>query len=141
MYCKVIDKKAGRLIMVSMNKGVHQRKAGFLVQKPASFDERPYFWLDHDTKGEEAMLREGQVRIPSGCAVSGIIAKDGRRLSGESIIKSISIMHDRSNGLGAASPAMGSIPNIRTITPSTCFTTIRPPRRLVRISSTAILMW
>ena len=36
MYCKVIDKKAGRLIMVSMNKGVHQRKAGFLVQKPAS---------------------------------------------------------------------------------------------------------
>ena len=87
------------------------------------------------------MLREGQVRIPSGCAVSGIFAKDGRRLSGEAIIKSISIMHDRSNGLGGASPAMGSIPNIRSITPSTCFTTIRPPRRPVKNSLMIISMW
>ena len=46
------------------------------------------------------MLREGQVRIPSGCAISGIFAKDGKRLSWESIVKSIAIMHDRSNGLG-----------------------------------------
>ena len=73
-----MTKKAGRLIMISMNKGVHQRKAGFLVQKPASLLMNALtFWSDHDTKGEEAMLREGQVRIPSGCAVSGIFAKDG----------------------------------------------------------------
>ena len=46
------------------------------------------------------MLREGQVRIPSGCAISGIFSKSGERISGDKIIKSIATMHDRSNGLG-----------------------------------------
>ena len=59
------------------------------------------------------MLREGQVRIPSGCAVSGIFAKDGRRLSGEAIIKSISIMHDRSNGLGGGFAGYGIYPEYK----------------------------
>ena len=45
-------------------------------------------------------MLEGQVRIPSGCAISGIIDKSGKRMSGEAIIKSITVMHDRSNGLG-----------------------------------------
>ena len=30
----------------------------------------------------------------------GIFARDGRRMSGEAIIRSIALMHDRSNGLG-----------------------------------------
>ena len=48
------------------------------------------------------MLREGLdgARIPSGCAVSAIFSKSGERRSGEDIIKSIALMHDRSNGLG-----------------------------------------
>jgi len=46
------------------------------------------------------MLLEGQTRIPSGCAISGVISKSRKRMSGEAIIKSISVMHDRSNGLG-----------------------------------------
>ena len=29
------------------------------------------------------MLKEGQVRIPSGCAISGVFARDGRPISGE----------------------------------------------------------
>ena len=35
------------------------------------------------------MLKEGQMRIPSGCAISGIFARDGRRMSGEAIIRSM----------------------------------------------------
>ena len=47
-----------------------------------------------------ALMREGQFRNPSGCAVTGIIDRSGRRMSGECMIRSISVMHDRSNGLG-----------------------------------------
>ena len=51
------------------------------------------------------MLREGKstagdFRIPSGCAVSSVFSRSGKRLDGSDIIRSIEIMHDRSNGLG-----------------------------------------
>ena len=29
------------------------------------------------------MLREGEVRIPSGCAISAVISREGERMSGE----------------------------------------------------------
>ena len=58
-------------------------------------------------------MREGEVRIPSGCAISGIINKKGERFSGESIIKSISVMHDRSNGLGGGFAAYGIYPDYK----------------------------
>jgi len=57
--------------------------------------------------------QEGQVRIPSGCAISGIINKSGRRMSGEAIIKSITVMHDRSNGLGGGFAAYGIYPEYK----------------------------
>ena len=47
-----------------------------------------------------SLPREGEVRIPSGCAVSGMFSKSGKRMNGEQIIRSIEVMHDRSNGLG-----------------------------------------
>ena len=53
------------------------------------------------------LLREGQVRIPSGCAISAIMNRKGARFSGERIIRSISLMHDRSNGLGGGFAAYG----------------------------------
>jgi glutamate synthase domain-containing protein 1 len=59
------------------------------------------------------LIYEGQVRIPSGCAISGIIDKSGRRMSGEEIIKSISVMHDRSNGLGGGFAAYGIYPEYK----------------------------
>ena len=59
------------------------------------------------------MQREGQIRIPSGCAISGIIDKSGRRTSGEAIIKSIAVMHDRSNGLGGGFAAYGIYPEYK----------------------------
>lgn len=59
------------------------------------------------------MLLEGQIRIPSGCAISGIIDKTGKRMSGEAIIKSIAVMHDRSNGLGGGFAAYGIYPEYK----------------------------
>lgn len=56
---------------------------------------------------------EGEVRIPSGCAISGMFAKSGRKFSGEEIIKSISVMHDRSNGLGGGFAAYGIYPEYK----------------------------
>lgn len=52
-----------------------------------------------------------QPYIPSGCAVSGIISKKGRRINGEVIVKSITVMHDRSNGLGGGFAAYGIYPD------------------------------
>lgn len=59
------------------------------------------------------MQREGQVRIPSGCAISGVIDKSGKPMSGEAIIKSIAVMHDRSNGLGGGFAAYGIYPEYK----------------------------
>ena len=56
------------------------------------------------------MLKEGQIRIPSGCAISGIINKDGKRVDGGKIAKSIAVMHDRSNGLGGGFAGYGIYP-------------------------------
>lgn len=58
-------------------------------------------------------MREGQIRIPSGCAISGIINRSGKRMSGEAIIKSISVMHERSNGLGGGFAAYGIYPEYK----------------------------
>ena len=46
------------------------------------------------------MKKEGQVRIPSGCAIAGIFSRSGERIAGDRIVRSIASMHDRSNGLG-----------------------------------------
>lgn len=60
-------------------------------------------------------LREGQIRIPSGCAISGIISKDGVPINGEKIIRSIATMHDRSNGLGGGFAGYGIYPQYKDL--------------------------
>ena len=57
------------------------------------------------------MDREGIVRIPSGCAISAVISRDGQKMNGESIIRSMVPMHDRSNGLGGGFAAYGIYPD------------------------------
>jgi glutamate synthase domain-containing protein 1 len=49
-------------------------------------------------------------RIPSGCAISGVMSEEGRRIDGSVILKSIACMHDRSNGLGGGFAAYGIYP-------------------------------
>lgn len=61
------------------------------------------------------MLREGidNIRIPSGCSVSAIFSKSGKKINGERIVKSISLMHDRSNGLGGGFAGYGIYPTYK----------------------------
>lgn len=54
--------------------------------------------------------REGEVRIPAGCAIAGIMDRSGARHDGSDILKSIALMHDRSNGLGGGFAAYGIYP-------------------------------
>ena len=53
---------------------------------------------------------EGQVRIPSGCAIAAMISKEGNKVNGEKIIAAMKPMHDRSNGLGGGFAAYGIYP-------------------------------
>ena len=59
------------------------------------------------------MKLEGQVRIPSGCAIAAVISREGRRMTGEKIIESMKPMHDRSNGLGGGFAAYGIYPEYK----------------------------
>ena len=59
------------------------------------------------------MKAEGQVRIPSGCAIAAVISREGRRMTGEGIIDAMRPMHDRSNGLGGGFAAYGIYPEFR----------------------------
>ena len=61
------------------------------------------------------LRREGEIRIPSGCAISGIINKKKKRISGADIIKSISLMRDRSNGLGGGFAGYGIYPDYKEL--------------------------
>ena len=61
------------------------------------------------------MKLEGEVRIPSGCAISAVISREGKRMTGESIIHSMIPMHDRSNGLGGGFAAYGIYPEYREL--------------------------
>lgn len=54
--------------------------------------------------------REGDVRIPAGCAIAAIMDKSGARHDGSDILRSIALMHDRSNGLGGGFAAYGIYP-------------------------------
>lgn len=62
-------------------------------------------------EGESYVKKEGQIRIPSGCAISGIIHKKGKPvINGSQIVDSIAVMHDRSNGLGGGFAGYGIYP-------------------------------
>ena len=59
------------------------------------------------------MVKEGMVRIPSGCAITAGISKGGRGMTCESIINAMKPMHERSNGLGGGFAGYGIYPEYR----------------------------
>ena len=59
------------------------------------------------------MMREGQTRIPSGCAIAAVISKEGKMISGETVAAAMKPMHDRSNGLGGGFAGYGIYPEYR----------------------------
>ncbi|MBQ6550352.1 MAG: glutamine amidotransferase family protein [Lachnospiraceae bacterium] len=56
------------------------------------------------------MTREGDVRIPSGCAIAAVISREGKKMTGEAITEAMKPMHDRSNGLGGGFAGYGIYP-------------------------------
>ncbi|MGE4485553.1 MAG: glutamine amidotransferase family protein [Oscillospiraceae bacterium] len=61
------------------------------------------------------LYREGEVRIPSGCAIAGAISKKGRNICGETIVKAMVPMHERSNGLGGGFAGYGIYPQYKDL--------------------------
>lgn len=59
------------------------------------------------------MEKEGNIRIPSGCAIAGVFSKNGERMTGEKIVDSMTVMHDRSNGLGGGFAGYGIYPEYK----------------------------
>ena len=59
------------------------------------------------------MKREGEVRIPSGCAIAAVISRDGKKMTGEMITNAMKPMHDRSNGLGGGFAGYGIYPEYK----------------------------
>ncbi len=55
-------------------------------------------------------MRDFYEKEMSGCSVAGIMSEEGRRFSGELIMKSISVMRERANGLGGGFAAYGIYP-------------------------------
>ena len=62
------------------------------------------------------MKKEGEIRISSGCAISGVINRSGKPMSGKAIVDSIAVMHDRSNGLGGGFAGYGIYPEYKEYT-------------------------
>lgn len=71
-----------------------------------------FFYL----KEEITMLKkEGETRIPSGCAIAGIFSREGKMIPGDVIVRSIATMHDRSNGLGGGFAGYGIYPQYKDL--------------------------
>jgi len=58
-------------------------------------------------------MDERHFRIPSGCGVSGIMARNGMPLGGDRILTSICNMMERGNGLGSGFAAYGIYPDFK----------------------------
>ena len=52
-------------------------------------------------------------KIPSGCAIFGMMDESGNTFSGSRVIDGIALMHDRSNGLGGGFAAYGIYPQYK----------------------------
>ena len=61
------------------------------------------------------MKLEGEVRIPSGCAIAAVISREGKGITGDLIYNAMKPMHDRSNGLGGGFAAYGIYPDYKEL--------------------------
>ncbi len=66
--------------------------------------------MSYESSEERRAPLEGEVRIPSGCAIAGMLNKKGGKISGDTIIRAMEPMHDRSNGLGGGFAGYGIYP-------------------------------
>lgn len=59
------------------------------------------------------MIADRDYKVPSSCGLVGIINESGKTFSGDIIIKAISTMRERSNGLGGGFAAYGIYPDYK----------------------------
>ena len=88
-----------------MSKGVHE------CAETVHVEHLCFFFSER----KNTMRREGQIRIPSGCAIAAVISRNGNRMTGEKIIESMKPMHDRSNGLGGGFAGYGIYPEYKDL--------------------------
>lgn len=93
-----------------MSKGVHLRHFSPYLSAFLFLCDSPHY-----PERGILMKKEGEIRIPSGCAISAIISENGEKMTGETIIKSMIPMHDRSNGLGGGFAAYGIYPEYKDL--------------------------
>ena len=86
------------------------RRAEYALWGVRLFLRKGYGTMNNQPTGNNL---EGNVRIPSGCAISAAISRDGRKFTGKGIISSMVPMHDRSNGLGGGFAAYGIYPDYK----------------------------
>ena len=61
------------------------------------------------------MMKEGQVRIPAGCAIAAVISKEGKKMTGKLVADAMKPMHERSNGLGGGFAGYGIYPEYKDL--------------------------
>ena len=59
------------------------------------------------------MWKEGQIRIPSGCAIAAVIDREGGHIPGSLVVEAMKPMRERSNGLGGGFAGYGIYPEYR----------------------------
>ncbi len=52
-------------------------------------------------------------KVSSGCAVFGLINETGKRITGQTVLEGIALMHERSNGLGGGFAGYGIYPDFK----------------------------
>lgn len=50
-------------------------------------------------------------KVSAACGLSGVMSRDGKRMSGDAIIESMRVIHDRGNGLGGGFAGYGIYPD------------------------------
>ena len=55
----------------------------------------------------------GDDKVMAACSLFGVMDTSGKRFSGEEVIRAITIMHERSNGLGGGFAVYGLYPEYR----------------------------
>ncbi len=92
--------------------GIKAHQSSF--QKPNNEQERSKQIIKNQARPKvnswKRPRKEGEVRIPSGCAVSGVCSREGKTFSCDAIVNSITAMHQRSNGLGGGFAVYGLYP-------------------------------
>lgn len=71
------------------------------------------FNTDNQSVAWSIPIPDRDYRIPSACGVSGIMNQSGKKFNGEMIMKSMEIMRERGNGLGAGFAAYGIYPQLK----------------------------